>query len=479
MKKKVAKCISLVTAAVLSVAQFSAVNSSAAESYYETGRYYASGSDGNNVRNSVWGDKLGFLDTGTEFYVDWIEQGVWGHISETVWTSNGPVTGCYIYLPFCKSENYNPYENCGGPVNEIDIWNFFISKNLNPITVAAIMGNLYCESAFISNNLQDSFEYIINMDDVSYTLAVDNGTYKNFCNDDCGYGLAQFTFTTRKLALYNYAKSKGVSIGNAEMQMEFIYNELTTDYKHLFNQLNRETNLRNATEAFLKEYEKPLDQSETEVENRYSYALKFFNTYISQIPGMTTTTTQPTTTTTTAVTTQPIVTTTTAVTQPVVNPSETPSNSDRKYTVGEMVYIGEGIRHHVSAYDNTNGYPVKSGWAKVTAVCESGKYQYHVIGFGENASNCYGWVSFNDESDSSSSPQTPVSKPINVGTKVYFKGGTHYVTAESEQGNGYPSAGYAVVTFIAPGTKHPYHIVHSDGTSTVYGFVSAEQINAV
>lgn len=473
MKKKVAKCIFLVTAAVLSVAQFSAVNSSAAESYYETGRYYASGSDGNNVRNSVWGDKLGFLDTGTEFYVDWIEQGEWGHISETVWTSNGPVTDCYIYLPFCTAESHINDVNRGGLVNEIDLWNYFHDKLGNSYGTAAIMANLYYESALRSNNLEDQYEGDFN--DITYTAAVDNGSYDNFVGDSYGYGLAQFTFSSRKRNLLENARNNGVSVGNAQMQMDFIYKELKEQFAPLLNDLCTTADLWSITEKFMIDYENPADKSTDAVNKRYNKALEFYSTYASQTPDFS----QPTTTTTTAVTTQPIVTTTTAVTQPVVNPSETPSNSDRKYTVGEMVYIGEGIRHHVSAYDNTNGYPVKSGWAKVTAVCESGKYQYHVIGFGENASNCYGWVSFNDESDSSSSPQTPVSKPINVGTKVYFKGGTHYVTAESEQGNGYPSAGYAVVTFIAPGTKHPYHIVHSDGTSTVYGFVSAEQINAV
>ena len=36
------------------------------------------------------------------------------------------------------------------------------------------------------------------MDDKQYTAAVDNGSYKNFVNDSAGYGLAQWTYSSRK-----------------------------------------------------------------------------------------------------------------------------------------------------------------------------------------------------------------------------------------------------------------------------------------
>lgn len=39
-------------------------------------------------------------------------------------------------------------------------------------------------------------------------------------------------------------------------------------------------------------------------------------------------------------------------------------------------------------------------------------------------------------------------------------------------------AGPAKVTAIASGAKHPYHLVHTDSTSTVYGWVDASTISA-
>ena len=68
------------------------------------------------------------------------------------------------------------------------------------------------------------------MNDSQYTAAVDNGRYKNFARDKAGYGLAQWTYWTRKQNLLNYCKGKDKSIGDLNCQLEFLYSELTTSY---------------------------------------------------------------------------------------------------------------------------------------------------------------------------------------------------------------------------------------------------------
>ena len=85
-----------------------------------------------------------------------------------------------------------------------------------------MMGNLFAESALSPINLQNTYEKKLGYSDSAYTAAVDNGTYTNFVKDSAGYGLAQWTFWSRKQNLLNYAKSKGVSIGNLNMQLEFL-----------------------------------------------------------------------------------------------------------------------------------------------------------------------------------------------------------------------------------------------------------------
>ena len=82
------------------------------------------------------------------------------------------------------------------------IWDFFTGKGLNAYAVAGIMGNLYAESSLNPVNLQNTFEKKLGMTDQQYCNAVDNGTYTNFIHDSAGWGLAQWTFWSRKQNFY-------------------------------------------------------------------------------------------------------------------------------------------------------------------------------------------------------------------------------------------------------------------------------------
>ena len=95
---------------------------------------------------------------------------------------------------------------------EQKIWSFFKDKGLNDMGIAGLMGNLRAESGLNPRNLQNSYQNKLGYTDDSYTEAVDNGAYHNFINDSAGYGLAQWTFWSRKRGLYEYAKSVGKSI---------------------------------------------------------------------------------------------------------------------------------------------------------------------------------------------------------------------------------------------------------------------------
>ena len=68
-----------------------------------------------------------------------------------------------------------------------------------------------------------------NYSDESYTEAVDSGAYSShdFEYDATGYGLAQWTYHTRKKGLYNYAKSCNVSIADENMQIEYLLGEIS------------------------------------------------------------------------------------------------------------------------------------------------------------------------------------------------------------------------------------------------------------
>ena len=70
--------------------------------------------------------------------------------------------------------------------------------------------------------------------DLEYTKKVDNKTYKNFIKDKAGYGLAQWTFWSRKEKLYNHAQKRKKSIGDLETQLSYLIEELKSSYKSLF-----------------------------------------------------------------------------------------------------------------------------------------------------------------------------------------------------------------------------------------------------
>ena len=92
------------------------------------------------------------------------------------------------------------------------IWDYFKNKGLTDCGIAGLMGNLYAESGLNSTNLQNVYEKQLGMTDTEYTAAVDNGTYTNFIKDSAGYGLAQWTYWSRKQALFNFCKGKNKSI---------------------------------------------------------------------------------------------------------------------------------------------------------------------------------------------------------------------------------------------------------------------------
>ena len=106
------------------------------------------------------------------------------------------------------------------------IWDFLTGKGLSEVAAAGVMGNLYAESRLNPCNLQNSFEKKLGLTDQQYTSGVDDGTYTNFVKDSAGYGLAQWTFWTRKQNLLNYARSQNKSIGDLQMQLDFLWSEL-------------------------------------------------------------------------------------------------------------------------------------------------------------------------------------------------------------------------------------------------------------
>lgn len=166
--------------------------------------------------------------------------------------------------------------------NEQIIWNYFKNKGFTDAGIAGLMGNLYAESGLRPTNLQNTFEKKLNYTDDSYTKAVDNGTYKNFIKDKAGYGLAQWTYWSRKQNLLNFAKKNNKSIGDLSMQLDFLFQELNTGYPNLVKLLKTTKIVKEASNGVLLQFERPADQSIAVQEKRAGYGSGFYFKYANK-----------------------------------------------------------------------------------------------------------------------------------------------------------------------------------------------------
>ncbi len=166
--------------------------------------------------------------------------------------------------------------------NTEKIWKYLKSKGLNDYGAAGLMGNLYAESGLNPKNLQNSYEKKLGYTDAQYTAAVDNGKYKNFVKDSAGYGLAQWTYWSRKQALIDFCKTAGTSIGDLDMQLNFLWKELSDGYRGVINVLMNATSVIEASNTVLLQFERPADQSASVQLKRAEYGQAYYDKYANK-----------------------------------------------------------------------------------------------------------------------------------------------------------------------------------------------------
>ena len=185
--------------------------------------------------------------------------------------------------------------------NEDKIWNFFKGKGFSDAGVAGIMGNLQAESGFDPSNLENAANKKSGYSDAQFTSAVDNGSisrsefissskfslysYKDSTGKyyTYGYGLAQWTFYSRKANLYDYWKRYGGSIGGLSMQLNFMYKEMTPSLK---NYLTNAVNVSDACVRFHNIYEGSADDA-TRIAGRVSNSKTIYKNHSSYYNGIT------------------------------------------------------------------------------------------------------------------------------------------------------------------------------------------------
>lgn len=173
-----------------------------------------------------------------------------------------------------KPSGYAAADYDGSPES---LWAFFIGRICNAYGVAGLLGNLNAESNLIAANLEISKRSRLGYTSKSYTEAVDCGAYKNFASDCAGYGLAQWTDSTRKKSLLEFAQKKSASIGNRKMQAEFLMSELETRFTAVLSILKSAKTVREASDAVLLRFECPADTGESVRQRRAAFGEGYYS----------------------------------------------------------------------------------------------------------------------------------------------------------------------------------------------------------
>ena len=121
-----------------------------------------------------------------------------------------------------------------------------------------MLGNWQCESGNEPFRVQGDFSPYRTASK-AYVQGVTNGSISRdqFAHDQKGFGLAQWTYFSRKYALYDYWKSSGKALDDAAMQTDFAYLELEQSYPALLAFLKSTTDVFTATSRICREYERP------------------------------------------------------------------------------------------------------------------------------------------------------------------------------------------------------------------------------
>lgn len=151
------------------------------------------------------------------------------------------------------------------------IYDALVGAGMTKEGALGVMGNMMAESGLKSNIAQRG---MTTLSDEMYTSMIDNG-WQNF-EDSIGYGLCQWTYFSRKRALLAFSKSKGVSVGDEAMQVEFCLQELQREYPMLLLELKTSHDLYQCTADVCTKYERPAVNN---IDARYRFAQQFYNEF--------------------------------------------------------------------------------------------------------------------------------------------------------------------------------------------------------
>ena len=160
--------------------------------------------------------------------------------------------------------------------NEKIVWKFLKKQGLTDAGVGGLMGNLQAESNMRSVVYENIYKNKFDFSDQDYVDLVNSGTYTNFVDDGVGFGLAQWTFSTRKAGLLELCKD---DIGDLYCQLQYLMIELKNDFSEILVMLKTSTDLYACTIKVMTDFERSGDYSEGLKKFRYDLAKNIYNEF--------------------------------------------------------------------------------------------------------------------------------------------------------------------------------------------------------
>jgi hypothetical protein len=140
---------------------------------------------------------------------------------------------------------------CG---NASKIKNYLRSHKFTSAGAAGLMGNLEAESGLRPDVYEYSKQKIIGLSQADYIRKTNDGSYKNFIRDGAGFGLAQWTYWSRKEALLNACRGK---IADLNCQLSFLVSELRHSFSKVYHTLTSSHNVDDCCDIVLLKFERP------------------------------------------------------------------------------------------------------------------------------------------------------------------------------------------------------------------------------
>ncbi len=229
-----------------------------------------------------------------------------------------------LRMGLIKSLNLKGLRAIRGDTPQAKLWFALKDAGLSDMQAAAVMGNVEWESGFIANIVEtavpahfgaDSYEDFTDkvdngiIDRETFTSALMPATSVDGKPHIWGYGLPQWSTVERKGGLYDFAQSRGTSIGDIDLQVEYLVAEITgegadgyavhciwpgqngirgytTDpwYSATSDELDEDV-LWQATLAFCFTFERPGGSVASVSARRCPAALKYYNEFHGATPS--------------------------------------------------------------------------------------------------------------------------------------------------------------------------------------------------